>query len=313
MMKVLLCGSMAYDTIMVFPGQFGDHIQADHLHILSVAFIVPESRREFGGTASNMAYHLKRLGGEPIIYATVGEDFASYNQHLQEQGIALHGLRTISDQYTAQAFITTDRDNNQITAFHPGAMEFSDQNVIPGDTKARWAIVSPDGREGMLQHAQQLKQHGIPFIFDPGQAIPAFNGEELRSLIQHSSAVAVNDYEIQLLQDKTSWDVATIAQKVQALIVTKGAGGSSLYYENKEMTIPSIPAQTIIDPTGCGDAYRAGLLYGLAHGWQWERSALLGSLMGSLKISQPGGQNLPQTRQEISRLFAQMGQGSLDD
>ena len=304
---------MAYDTIMVFPGQFGDHIQAEHLHILSVAFIVPELRREFGGTAGNMAYHLKRLGGEPVIYATVGEDFAPYRQHLQEQGIALQGLRTIPDQYTAQAFITTDRDNNQITAFHPGAMGFSEQNVITQDVRARWAIVSPDGKEGMLQHAQQLKQNGIPFVFDPGQAIPAFSGEELQSLIQSSSAVAVNDYEIQLLQDKTGWNIETIAQKVQALIVTEGAAGSTLYHGGLKIRIHSIPAQAVIDPTGCGDAYRAGLLYGLARGWLWERSACLGSLMGSLKISQSGGQSLPQTRQEISQIFAQLGQGSLDD
>lgn len=304
---------MAYDTIMVFPGQFGDHIQADHLHILSVAFIVPELRREFGGTAGNMAYHLKRLGGEPVIYATVGDDFAPYREHLQGQGVVLHGLRTIAGQYTAQAFITTDRNNNQITAFHPGAMGFSEQNVITQDAVARWAIVSPDGKEGMLQHAEQLKQIGIPFVFDPGQAIPAFSGEELRSLIQQSSAVAVNDYEIQLLQDKTSWDIATIAQTVQALIVTEGAAGSSLYHDGRKITIPSVRAQAVVDPTGCGDAYRAGLLYGLARGWSWERSASLGSLLGSLKISQSGGQNLPQTRQEISQIFAQMGQGSLDD
>jgi len=304
-MKTLICGSMAYDTIMVFKDQFKNHILPEQIHILNVAFLVPEMRREYGGCAGNIAYNLQLLGGQPLIMATVGDDFAPYAQRLENLGLAQTHVRQVPDNFTGQAFITTDLDDNQITAFHPGAMDHSHLNSVTMAQEVSLGIVSPDGREGMIQHALEFADLGIPFVFDPGQGMPMFSGNELLRFVEQATYVTVNDYEAKLLQDKTGKTLTEIAQRVKALIVTLGGDGSLIYADGKQIAIPTPKPASIVDPTGCGDAYRAGLLYGIQAGWDWETTGRLASLMGSLKISSRGGQNHKYSRTELMDLYKQ--------
>jgi adenosine kinase len=302
-MHTLICGSMAYDTIMVFHDRFKNHILPEKIHILNVAFLVPDMRREFGGCAGNIAYNLKMLGGNPLIMATVGDDFQPYRQRLEQLGLHQTHVRVVPQTFTAQAFITTDLDDNQITAFHPGAMNFSHQNRVTEAREVSLGIVAPDGRDGMLQHATEFHEAGIPFIFDPGQGLPMFNGEELLHFVELADYVAVNDYEGQLLQERTGKKLEELAQGVKALVVTLGATGSAIYSGGKRFEIPCVKTDAVVDPTGCGDAYRAGLLYGMAQGMDWETTGRLAALMGALKIGQRGGQNHIATRDELLAMF----------
>ena len=302
-MHTLICGSLAYDTIMVFPDQFKKHILPEQIHILNVAFLVPQMRREFGGCAGNIAYNLHLLGGKPLIMATVGEDFGPYATRLEKLGLSQQHIRSVPDSFTGQAFITTDLDDNQITAFHPGAMSFSEQLHVTEAQGITLGIVSPDGRNGMLQHAQEFHAAGIPFVFDPGQGMPMFSGAELLRFVEQADYVTVNDYEAKLLQDKTGLTLSAMAKGKRAFIVTLGAQGSLIYADGKEISIPTPQPQALLDPTGCGDAYRAGLLHGIQQGWDWDTTGRLASLMGSLKIASRGGQNHKPTRAELADLF----------
>ncbi len=302
-MRTLICGSIAYDNIMVFPDHFKNHILPEKIHVLNVAFLVPEMRREFGGCAGNIAYNLKMLGGEPIMMATVGDDIQPYRTRFEQFGLDQSNVLHVKDTFTAQAFITTDLDDNQITAFHPGAMNFSHLNSVHDAKNIQLGIIAPDGRDGMLQHALEFHQNGIPFIFDPGQGLPMYNGDELTDFIDKADYVAVNDYEGQLLQERTGLTLESIAKKTRALIVTLGAQGSTIYTDGRQIDIPSVKPQNIVDPTGCGDAYRAGLLYGIAHGMDWQTTGRLGSLIGALKIAHRGGQNHAFTRDMIDQLY----------
>jgi adenosine kinase len=304
-MHTLICGSMAYDTIMVFKDKFKNHILPEQIHILNVAFLVPEMRREYGGCAGNIAYNLRMLGGDPLIMATVGDDFAPYASRLDNLGLAQTHIRHVAGHFTGQAFITTDLDDNQITAFHPGAMNQSHLNSVSMAKEVTLGIVSPDGREGMIQHALEFADRNIPFIFDPGQGMPMFSGAELLTFVEKSTYVTANDYEARMLQDKTGKTLEEIAQRVKALIVTLGADGSLIYADGKQIAIPTPKSQAIVDPTGCGDAYRAGLLYGIQQGWDWETTGRLASLMGSVKIANRGGQNHSYTRAELMALYEQ--------
>jgi len=302
-MHTLICGSLAYDTIMVFPDHFKKHILPEQIHILNVAFLVPEMRREFGGCAGNIAYNLHLLGGHPLIMATVGDDFGPYATRLNNLGLSQKYIRSVAGSFTGQAFITTDLGDNQITAFHPGAMSFSEQNKVTDAPQATLGIVSPDGRTGMMQHAQEFHAAGIPFVFDPGQGLPMFSGEELLQFVQQADYVTVNDYEAKLLQDKTGKTIAELAKLTRAFIITLGAQGSVIYSDGKEISIPTPRAEQLLDPTGCGDAYRAGLLHGIQQGWDWETSGRLAGLLGSIKIASRGGQNHKLTPDEIAALF----------
>ena len=304
-MHTLICGSMAYDTIMVFQDQFKKHILPEKIHILNVAFLVPEMRREFGGCAGNIAYNLKLLGTQPLIMATVGDDFASYAVRLEKLGISQQHIRQVPDSFTGQAFITTDLDDNQITAFHPGAMSFSEQNHVGDAADISLGIVSPDGREGMLQHAREFHEADIPWVFDPGQGMPMFGGDELLRFVEQADYVTVNDYEAQLLQDKTGKKIEELAKLTRAFIVTLGAQGSIIYADGREIAIPCAKPTALLDPTGCGDAYRAGLLHGIQQGWDWETTGRLASLLGTLKIASRGGQNHAPTRDELKSQFQQ--------
>ncbi|HEY0180619.1 MAG TPA: carbohydrate kinase family protein [Dokdonella sp.] len=291
-MSALICGSLAYDTIMVFQDQFKKHILPDQVHILNVSFLVPNMRREFGGCAGNIAYNLKLLGEDPIPMATVGQDFAPYREHLDRCGIRLDHVRVFDDQFTPQCFITTDLDNNQITAFHPGAMSSSHANHVRDVPDVTFGIVAPDSREGMLQHVEEFAARGVPFVFDPGQAMPLFSGEEFRSMIDRATYVIVNDYESQLLQQRTGWDADEIARRVDAYIVTQGPRGSLIRTrDGARHEIPPARERAVVDPTGCGDAYRAGLIFGLMRGMDWPTVGRIASLMGALKVEHPGTQN----------------------
>jgi adenosine kinase len=303
MPSTLICGSIAFDSIMVFPGRFKDHILPEQVHILNVAFLVPEMRREFGGCAGNIAYNLKLLGGAPLPMATVGDDAQPYLARLDALAIDRRHVRHVPSSFTAQAFITTDLDDNQITAFHPGAMAHSHLNAVPGDGSINLGIVAPDGRDGMVQHAQQFAEHGIPFIFDPGQGLPMFGADDLAWFVARSHYVALNDYEAKLMTEKSGHDLATLSKKVKALIVTRGGQGSELWRNGEVTSIPVAPVRQVIDPTGCGDAYRAGLLFGLAQGMDWETIARLAAVMGGLKIEQAGAQNHAPDRQQIADRF----------
>jgi adenosine kinase len=289
-MTALICGSMAYDTVMMFEGRFRDHILPDKLHVLNVAFLTPAMRRNFGGCAGNIAYNLKLLGGEGLIMATVGHDFGPYAQWLERCGLPRTHVRTVENEFTAQAYITTDLDNNQITAFHPGAMNHSHLNRVSDSKGVKLGIVAPDGRDGMLAHAEQFAAGGLPFMFDPGQGLPMFGGEDLRAFIERAAWVAVNDYEASLLSERTGWSLEQIAAKVRALIVTRGAEGSWIFSDGKRLEIPVAKAANIADPTGCGDAYRAGLLYGLERGLDWATTGRIAALLASIKIEQHGTQ-----------------------
>lgn len=310
-MKTLICGSVAYDTIMVFHDRFKNHILPEQIHILNVAFLVPDMRREFGGCAGNIAYNLKLLDGDPLIMATVGEDSAYYLRRLKHLGLEERHVREVPDSYTAQAFITTDLDDNQITAFHPGAMNHSHLNHISDAGEIGLGIISPDGRDGMLQHAQEFHAAGIPFVFDPGQQLPLFNREELTRFLELADYCTVNDYEAKLLCECTGRSIEDLARGVKALIVTLGGKGSEIYAGSHRLNIPCVKTESVVDPTGCGDAYRAGLLYGIARGWGWEKTGRLASLMGALKIAQRGGQNHKPTRDDIAARYREAFGGDL--
>jgi adenosine kinase len=302
-MKILVTGSIAYDTIMVFPDRFKNHLLADQLHILNVCFLTPEMRREFGGTAGNIAYNLRLLGDTPLLMATVGEDSAPYLERLRKLGLGTELLRPVPGQFTAQAFITTDLDDNQITAFHPGAMNHAHENRVTRALGAGLAIVAPDGKQGMQQHARECGDAGVPFVFDPGQGLPMFSGEEIAEFLRLADYVAVNDYEGKMLEEKTGRRLEEIAREVKALICTLGAKGSLILAGGERHEVPSVAAEKVVDPTGCGDAYRAGLLYGISHGWDWPSTGKLGSLMGAIKIAHRGAQNHAPAREEIEARF----------
>ncbi|MEO8202236.1 MAG: carbohydrate kinase family protein [Betaproteobacteria bacterium] len=302
-MRTLITGSVAYDTIMVFPDRFKNHLLPDQLHILNVCFLTPEMRREFGGCAANIGYNLKMLGGEPLVMATVGEDIAPYLERLADMGLSAAHLLKVPGQFTAQAFITTDLDNNQIIAFHPGAMNHSHQNRIDTSLGAKLAIIAPDGKEGMLQHARECAAAGIPFVFDPGQGLPMFAADELAEFVRLADYVAVNDYEGKMLEDKTGTSLESIAGGVKAVVLTLGAQGSVIFADGKRHEIPVVKPAAILDPTGCGDAYRAGLLYGIAKAWDWPSTGRLGALMGSIKIEHRGAQNHRFAREAIVERF----------
>lgn len=290
-MAALICGSLAFDTIMTFEGRFADQIMADQLHILNVSFLVPALRRDFGGCAGNIAYSLKLLGGDPAPMAVLGNDGGSYLQRLQELGIDTRYVRQLDDIYTAQCMITTDLANNQITAFHPGAMMQAHVNQVTAQDDLRIAIISPDGRDAMLQHAAQCRAAGIPFVFDPGQGLPMFNGEELAAFVEQATWVTVNDYEGKMLCDRTGLSLEQLSHRVQGLVVTLGAQGCEVWVDGVKTHVPPVQAAAEVDPTGCGDAWRGALLYGLERGWPLARCAALGNRVGALKIAQRGPQN----------------------
>jgi len=300
--RVLVCGSLAYDTIMVFPDRFSRHILPDQTHVLSVSFQIGEMRREWGGCAGNIAYNLRGIGGEPVIMATLGHDGAPYRERIERLGVPLEGVRTIEESFTAQAFIITDLDDNQITAFHPGAMNESHRNRVAAVRDVALGIVAPDGKQGMRQHLADLARAGIPALFDPGQGLPLFDGAELTEMIGQCTYLAVNDYEAKLLSERTGLSIAAIAERVDALVVTMGAEGSVIHAGGSTYSIPPVKPSGMVDPTGCGDAYRAGLLYGIVHDWDWQRTGQLASLLGSLKIASRGGQNHAVSRERIAAL-----------
>lgn len=302
-MSALICGSFAYDTIMVFNDQFKNHILPEQVHILSVSFLVPELRREFGGCAGNIAYNLSLIGGKALPMGTVGNDFGPYDDWLGRCGINRTHIKLIDHSYTAQAFITTDMDDNQITAFHPGAMNFAHANCVADATGVTHGIVAPDGREGMIEHAAQFHAAAIPFIFDPGQGLPMYNGEELMTFMQQATWAAFNEYELQLMQQRTGKSLQELSKLVDALIVTHGAKGSSIYADSTHMEIPVAKVSKVVDPTGCGDAYRAGLLYGLMNGMDWKTTGRVAALMGAIKVEQAGTQNHSYSRDEFAVRF----------
>ncbi len=302
-MSALICGSFAFDTIMVFHDRFKNHILPDQVHILNVAFLVPELRREFGGCAGNIAYNLKLLGGDGKPMGTVGSDFTPYATWMDECGISREYIRVIETEYTAQAYITTDQDDNQITAFHPGAMNQSHLNRVADVDGCSLGLVSPDGRQGMVEHAQQFAEAGIPFIFDPGQGMPMFDGEDLLRFAEQADWLAFNDYEMKLMQERTGKTPEQLAEMVRAVIVTRGGEGSTVYTRDKVYSIPAAPVARLEDPTGCGDAYRAGLLYGLMNDMDWETTGRVAALMGAIKIEQAGTQNHRFTQDEFRSRF----------
>ncbi len=282
---------MAFDTIMVFPDRFKNYILPDQIHILNVCFVNPELRREFGGCAGNIAYTLKLLGGDPIPMATVGKDFTTYRERLKALDIPDHHVTELPELYTAQCSITTDQDNNQITAFHPGAMGEAHCNRVAEARDISLGIVAPDGRDAMLQHARDFASQGTPFIFDPGQNLPLFSKEELLTFLDQCAWCVMNDYESQLLMNTTDQTIEALVSRVEALVVTRGGEGSVVHTDGKTIEIPSVTVEKAVDPTGCGDAYRAGLLYGLEQGWDWEVSGRVGALLGAIKVEQQGTQN----------------------
>jgi len=291
-MSVLICGSLAFDTITTFPGRFAQQILPEQVHILNVSFLVPSLRKEFGGCAGNIAYSLKQLGGEPLVMATLGKDGVLYRNHLEQMGVSLAHVRTVEDDYTAQAIIITDQDNNQITAFHPGAMGQAHIQRIEADPAIKLAIVAPDGRDAMIQHAEQLQAAKIPFIFDPGQGLPMFDGADLKRFISQATWVAVNDYEGKMLADRTGASLAELSKShLQGLIETLGADGCNVYIQGEKTHVPGVKAEAVIDPTGCGDAFRGGLLYGLSNGWDLVKSVALANRIGAIKIAVAGPQN----------------------
>ncbi|HAL39771.1 MAG TPA: carbohydrate kinase family protein [Polaromonas sp.] len=290
-MAAVICGSLAFDTIMTFEGRFSEQILPDQLHILNVSFLVPSLRREFGGCAGNVAYGLQQLGGTPLPMATVGSDGADYVGRMKTLGISTEFVRQVGDTYTAQAMIMTDRDNNQITAFHPGAMMQAHITRIEARSDIKLGIISPDGRDAMLQHAEQFKAAGIPFVFDPGQGLPMFDGQELAHFVELASWVTVNDYEAKMLSDRTGRSCAEMSRRVQGLVVTLGAEGCEVWIDGEKTAVPPVKAEAVVDPTGCGDAFRGALLYGLEQGWSLTRCAALGNRVGAQKIASRGGQN----------------------
>lgn len=301
-MSALICGSFAYDTIMVFHDQFKNHILPDKVHILNVSFLVPEMRREFGGCAGNIAYNLNLLGGDPLPMGTVGTDFGPYAEWMDKCGISRKHIKEVNS-YTGQAFITTDKDDNQITAFHPGAMSLSHENRVNDAEGVKLGIVAPDGRDGMIEHAEQFAELGIPFIFDPGQGLPMFNGEELLDFAEKATYIALNDYEAQMFEERTGKSAHELAEMVEALIITRGGEGSHIYTRKHRYEIPNAKVTGINDPTGCGDAYRGGLLYGLLNDMDWETTGRIASLMGAIKVESTGPQNHSFTMDEFKKRF----------
>lgn len=302
-MSTLICGSFAYDTIMVFEDQFKNHILPDKVHILNVCFVAPRMRREFGGCAGNIAYNLKMLGGEPLPMGTAGMDFEPYARWMDDNQITRRHVVELTDHYTAQAYITTDLDDNQITAFHPGAMNEAHANRIMDAEGATLGIVSPDGRQAMIEHAAQFFDSNIPFVFDPGQGLPMFNAEELETFIRQATYLTVNDYESELIQERMQRDLDSLGADLEAVIVTRGGKGSDIYHSGAMLHIPAVEISDAVDPTGCGDAYRAGLLYGIANGLDWETTGRIASLMGGIKIETYGTQNHRITRGEFETRF----------
>jgi adenosine kinase len=302
-MAALICGSLAYDNIMVFPDRFKNHILPEKIHILNVCFMVPELRREFGGCAGNIAYNLKLLEGDPLPMGTVGSDFGPYFEWFDRAGIRRDYITVIDNTLTAQAFITTDLDDNQITAFHPGAMNFSHKNSVLDTMGVTIGLLAPDGREGMIQHAREFVEAGIPFMFDPGQGMPMFSREDLLQFIEQARWLAVNDYEWQLMQDRTGFSSRDLIERVEALIITRGAEGSSVYTKDHHYVIPAAQARAVKDPTGCGDAYRAGLLYGLMNKFDWETTGRIAALLGAIKIEHHGTQNHRFSRSEFEARY----------
>lgn len=291
-MSALICGSLAFDTITNFHGRFREQILPEQIHILNVSFLVPTLRREFGGCAGNIAYSLKLLGGEPLVMAALGSDGQDYLDRLRGWGVSTEFVRTVSEIYTAQAIIMTDADNNQITAFHPGAMQFAHQTAVQPRADIRLAIIAPDGRDAMLQHAEQLAAAGIPFVFDPGQGLPMFNGDELGRFVSLASWVAVNDYEAKLLCERTGLGLAELSRShLRGIVVTLGSQGCEVWVGGEKQHVPGVPATAVVDPTGCGDAFRGALLYGLERGWDLVRCAELGNRVGAIKIACNGPQN----------------------
>ncbi len=302
-MTALICGSYAFDNIMVFHDQFKNHILPDKIHMLNVSFLVPDMRREFGGCAGNIAYTLNLLQADVMPMATIGSDFAPYAQWMEKCGVSQQHMKVIASSYTGQAFITTDQDDNQITAFHPGAMGDSHLNKVADAEGVSIGIVSPDGRDGMIEHARQFEQAGIPFIFDPGQGMPMFGAEELKTFIQQATWLTVNDYEMQMLLDKTGMTPAEISDQVEALIITRGGEGAEIITDDGSIMIPVVAAEKLEDPTGCGDAFRSGLLYGLMNELDWEVTGRIASLLGSIKIAHHGTQNHSFTLDEFKARF----------
>jgi adenosine kinase len=315
-LSALICGSIAYDNIMVFQGRFADHILPDQIHVLNVSFLVPELRREFGGCAANIAYNLRLLGETGHPMATVGRDFAPYRAWLEARNIPLEHVRELPEAWTAVGYITTDLADNQITAFHPGAMNQAHLNTVPAGGGFRWGMVSPDGRQAMIEHAEQFAAAGVPFIFDPGQGLPMFGGEELARFIELAEVVAVNDYEARMLTQRTGWSPDEIAARVGALVITRGAEGSVIRSDGERHDIPAAPVSAVVDPTGCGDAYRAGLLFGLLRGADWPTTGRIASLLGAIKIESHGTQNHSFSAESFSRRFRSsfgMDSGPFDD
>ncbi len=303
MSRALICGSLAFDNIMVFEDEFANHILPDHIHKLNISFMVPTLSRVFGGVAGNIAYNLKMIGGEPIPMGVVGSDFDIYSQRLQSLGINLEAVKVKEGHFTPQCYITTDIKNNQITAFHPGAMNFSHENHVKNYANIKIGIVGPDGRDGMIQHAAEFADSAIPFIFDPGQAMPLFDGDDLKKFIDQATWMAVNDYEYELVQDRTGMDAREIASKLEALVITKGEKGSEIYADDTMYHIPVVEAEKVVDPTGCGDAYRAGLLYGLTNDLDYQTSGRIASLLGSIKIASAGTQNHYISKKDFRQKF----------
>ena len=310
-MTALICGSFAYDTIMTFDGKFKDHIMPDRVHMLNVAFLVPELQRNFGGTAGNIIYNMNLLGGDGLAMGTVGADFGGYREWLTKHGINDKYVKTIDSEYCAQAYITTDLEDNQITAFHPGAMNHAHTQTVPKDEGITMGVVAPDGRDGMIEHARQFAEAGIPFLFDPGQGLPMFGGDDLKTFFEQATWIAVNDYEAGMLEEKTGMSRKQIAAEVDALIVTLGGDGSVIYADEEVHVEPVKPA-AIKDPTGCGDAYRAALLTGLNEGKDWKTAGRMASLMGSIKVASTGPQNHSLTRDEFAKQFKEAFGVALD-
>ena len=309
--KALICGSIAYDSIMVFGDKFKNHLLPDQLHILNVSFFVPQMRREFGGCAGNISYNLHLLGDSGLPMATVGKDFAAYAEWMTKTGVPSDHIKVIDAEHTAQAFIITDQDDNQITAFHPGAMMLSHENKVTDAKGVTVGIVAPDGRDGMIQHAEQFAAAKIPFIFDPGQGLPMFGKDDLERFVSQATWVAVNEYEWQMLQQKTGWTLADVVTQVDALIVTLGSQGSTIHTRDDAINIPCATPKAVVDPTGCGDAYRAGILHGLLHGLDWKTTGQIASLLGAIKIETRGPQNHRFTRAEFTdRLDGSFGAGT---
>jgi len=301
----LICGSLAFDKIMQYQGRFGETLLADQLHRVNVSFLVPTLRTEYGGCAANIAYNLNMLGGDPLIMATIGQDGGQYLERFEALGISTRAIRKIQEAYTAQCFVTADLDNNQINAFHPGAMQFSHENNVADAGALRVAIIAPDGRDGMLKHANDCAALKVPFMFDPGQQLPMFSGAELIAFIDQASYVAANDYEFEMLMERTGLTLPDIASRLDALIITRGEKGSEIYANGERHEIACVEAKAVLDPTGCGDAFRAGLLFGIVNGYDWPTTGRLASLMGAIKIAHQGGQNHQITAAEIADRFEQ--------